>query len=225
MEQLCLKSFLAQGHEFHLYVYQNTTGVPEGVTIRDANEILPSSNIFVYTHQASYSGFSNFFRYKLLLERGGYWVDTDMVCLRPFDFTQDYVFSSEFHNKKPVPNTGVIKAPQGSPVMQYAWDICRQKDPAQLSWGETGPSLMRSAIETHGLLSSVTSPETLCPIAFADWETVLMDGVDWRFNDTTRAIHLWNEMWRRGGKLKDAAYAPGCLYEQLKSRYEVRSCL
>jgi hypothetical protein len=69
MERLCISSFLQNGHEFHLYVYQDTAGVPPGTVLRDGNEILPSERIFTYREHQSYAGFANFFRYKLMLEK------------------------------------------------------------------------------------------------------------------------------------------------------------
>lgn len=45
--------------------------------------------------QGSYSAFSNQFRYTLLYDKGGWWVDTDVVCLRRFDFDDDFVFATE----------------------------------------------------------------------------------------------------------------------------------
>jgi hypothetical protein len=30
---------------------------------------------------------------------------------------------------------------------------------------------------------------------------------------------VWNELWRREGRDKDAPYPRGCLYEDLKKRY------
>jgi hypothetical protein len=92
MEQLCIRSFQAHGHEFVLYVYEATEGVPPGTVVMDANTIIPASRIFTYREHQTYAGFANFFRYKLLLERGGWFVDADMVCLRPFGFDDDYVF-------------------------------------------------------------------------------------------------------------------------------------
>ena len=41
MEQLCISSFLRQGHAFHLYVYQETAGIPAGTVVLDGNRILP----------------------------------------------------------------------------------------------------------------------------------------------------------------------------------------
>ena len=62
MEQLCIKSFLRNGHPFHLYVYEEVEDVPQGTVVLDANEILPASRIFQYRDHKSYAGFSNFFR-------------------------------------------------------------------------------------------------------------------------------------------------------------------
>ena len=40
-----------------------------------------------------------------------------------------------------------------------------------------------------------------------------------RFEPATYAIHLWHEMWRFFSCSVDADYAPGCLYEQVKTLY------
>ena len=83
MEQLSIASFLANGHEYHLYNYEDIENAPDGTVLKAADQILPESMIFKYKAYPSYAGFSNFFRYKLLLTKGGWWVDTDLVCLRP----------------------------------------------------------------------------------------------------------------------------------------------
>src|SRR5258707_1370507 len=90
MEQLCIASFLRNGHSFHLYVYQETAGIPEGTVVLDGTKILPASRIFTYREHNTYAGFANFFRYKLLLEKGGWFVDADTICLKPFDFRKEY---------------------------------------------------------------------------------------------------------------------------------------
>ena len=84
-----------------------------------------------YRDHDSYAGFSNYFRYTLLLERGGWWVDTDLICLRPFDFDDEYVFSSQLappgDGGGEQVNVGAIKAPAGSPVIQYALRRCLEQ--------------------------------------------------------------------------------------------------
>jgi mannosyltransferase OCH1-like enzyme len=219
MEQLSIASFLTHGHDYHLYAYEQLEGVPKGTTVLDGNEILPASRIFQYASRPSYAGFANYFRYKLLLERGGWWADTDTVCVRPFDFESEYVFSSETGRAGEVINAGVIKAPPRSDFAAYAWSVCDSKNPQSLVWGETGPRLTGEAVRAHSLERYVQRADVFCPITFVDWELMTDPERTWVFPPITRAVHLWNELWRKAGKDKDAQYDPGCLYEAMKSRY------
>lgn len=219
MEQLSVTSFLANGHEYHLYVYDEMRNVPLGTVVKDACEILPASSIFQYKHQASYAGFANFFRYKLLGERGGWWADTDIVCLKPFDFADEHVFSSEVCRGEEVITSGIIKAPAGSPVMAYAWEVCQQKNPSELVWGETGPRLMAVAVSKFSLSHLKQPFQVFCPLDYSEWHRVLEPDFETRFGETTYAIHLWNEMWRASGQDKNAEYNSACLYERLKRKY------
>jgi mannosyltransferase OCH1-like enzyme len=219
MEEMSIASFLTNGHEYHLYVYQEVKNIPAGTVVKDANEILPSSMIFQYRDFKSYSGFSNFFRYKLLLEKGGWWADTDLICLRPFDFTATYVFSSEISEGQEVINSGAIKTPSGSPAMAHAWQVCREKNIENLLWGETGPRLTGEAVQHCSLENFVQPPQVFCPISYFDWDKVLEPTEVRPFDKTTYALHLWNEMWRRAGLDKNQTYHPKCLYEELKRQY------
>ena len=219
MEQLSIASFLQNGHEYHLYVYDEVKNVPAGTVIKDANEILPASRIFQYKHQASYAGFANFFRYKLLLERGGWWIDTDVICLKHFDFADEYVFSSERDQEREVLSSGIIKVPVGSEMMAYAWNVCEQKDPQQLMWGETGPRLVTEAVRRFSLEQYKKPYHYFCPLDFREWRRVLEPDADRLVHEGSYAIHLWNEMWRAARQDKNATYDPNCLYEQLKTRY------
>ena len=219
MEQLSVSSFLSNGHEYHLYVYDAVRNVPAGTLVRDAGEILPASSIFQYRRQASYAGFANFFRYKLLLERGGWWVDTDVVCLKPFDFADEHVFATEMCRGEEVTTSGIIKAPAGSPAMAYAWGVCQKKNPRELVWGETGPRLMGEAVGKFSLGRFQRPSEVFCPLDYSSWHRVLEPGFETGFGETTRAVHLWNEMWREAGQDKNAEYDPACLYERLKRKY------
>ena len=94
MEKISIKSFLTYGAPYHLYCFNSIEGIPEGTVIKDANEIIPKS--FIDYKNFKYPGsFSNIFRYKLLLEKGGWWADLDTVALRQFTFSQDHVIMSE----------------------------------------------------------------------------------------------------------------------------------
>jgi len=218
MERLAILSFLRNGHEFHLYVYEHTAGIPPGAAVLDGNEILPARRIFTYRDHPSPAGFANFFRYKLLLEKGGWFVDTDTICLRPFDFAADYVFSSQGIADRRQVNLAAIKVPPRSAVMKFAWKSCKRMNPRQLQWGQCGPDLMTKAVEKYSLQEFVQLPEVFCPIDYLQWEKVL-DPRHEAFRPQTYAVHLWNEMWRRAGKDKNKPYHPFCLFERLKQQY------
>lgn len=219
MEQLSITSFQLNGHIYHLYVYDEPRNVPAGTVIKDANEVLPSSSIFQYKQHASYAGFANFFRYKLLLERGGWWADTDTICLQPFDFPEGHVFASEVCMGLEVVNSGIIKVPTGSRAMAYAWEVCQNKQPQQLVWGETGPRLIAEAVRKHSLEQYKKPHYVFCPIGYSEWHKVLESDIEVVLNESNRAIHLWNEMWRTARQDKNEQYDRSCLYEQLKRRY------
>jgi hypothetical protein len=217
MEQLSIASFIANAHEYHLYAYEPIASVPDGVVMQDAEEILPRSRAFQYSKHRTWSGFANFFRYKLLLERGGWWADTDLVCLEPFDFDDEFVFSSEFSVGKQMVNIGAIKSPAGSELMSYLWDVCQTKDPAKLVWGETGPALMGQAVEKFGMQRYTKSWKTFCPVGFREWTTLLDPDAPDVAGST--AVHLWHEMWRAANQDKNAHYHPDSLYERLRRKY------
>lgn len=219
MEQLSVASFLRNGHEYHLYVYDEMRNIPAGTVIKDANEILPAARIFQYKQPPSYAGFANFFRYKLLLERGGWWADTDTICLKPFDFPEEYVFSSEICDGLEVINSGIFKAPAESAVMAYAWGVCQTKNPEHLVWGETGPRLMAEAVSRYALEKYKKPYHVFCPLGYAEWHKVLEPDAAAILTKSAYAIHLWNEKWRAAKQDKNATYHPDCLYEQLKKRY------
>jgi hypothetical protein len=221
MEQLSITSFMRHGHSYHLYVYAEPAGVPAGTVVRDAAEILPPARVFQYRDRASYAGFANYFRYKLLLERGGWWADADVVCLRPFEFPSPYVFASEPYHGTWMISSAVIKAPPASPLLDDAWRICQARDPRGLTWGETGPRLLDAAVRRHSLEDFVVDARTFCPFPAPAWRSALDPAAEWPLAEASHAVHLWQEMWRRHGQDKDLSYPPGCLYEQLKSLHQV----
>lgn len=219
MQQVSVASFIANGHDFHLYTYAPLAGVPAGTVIKDANEIIPESKVFLNAKHNTYAAFSDFFRYKLLLDKGGWWTDVDMICLRPFDFAEPYVFSSEHDLAHEQTNTGVIKAPRGAALLQHVWDVCESKNKQTLGWAEVGPELLAAAVERFSLSQYVRRAATFCCLPMDSWKAVFEPGVQFRFQRETHAVHLWHEIWRRADCSVDDEYAPGCLYEQFKTVY------
>lgn len=218
LEQLAICSHLHFGHEFHLYVYEDVKGIPAGTVVKNGEEILPKSEIFAYETawgKGSFSAFSNFFRYKLLCEKGEWWVDTDVVCLKAFDWDRDFVAASEIMEEGWVQaTTCAIKTPPDFLPVEYCWQRCQEKDKSKIVWGEVGPQLWEESIRGHNLTGYVLDPFTFCPVPYYDFARVLSsEAIDL---SRSYAIHLWNEMWRRNAMDKDGEYPKDCLYERLK---------
>ena len=100
-----VKSFIFHGHEVILYTYtpEEITPIP-GCRIQDAEEILSSDKIFVYRDgvmKGHLSGFADWFRYELLLAKGGWWSDSDMICTKPFEANASYIFASAWEAEYP----------------------------------------------------------------------------------------------------------------------------
>jgi len=94
LEQLSIQSYIDHGHEFHLYAYGDIANVPPGASVKFAGDILPKENIF-RAQNGSVSGFADWFRYEMLCKLGGFWVDCDTVCMKPFDFGDEFVVGKE----------------------------------------------------------------------------------------------------------------------------------
>ncbi|HLP50938.1 MAG TPA: glycosyltransferase [Chitinophagales bacterium] len=126
LEMLTLHSFVANGHRFRLWLYNDIINtLPAGVEVCDASTIIPAENVFAYRNQnsfghgkGSYAGFSDIFRYKLLYEHGGWWVDMDVTCLRPLNLPMPYVFRNH-HDLMVVGN--VMRCPKKSELMKACY--------------------------------------------------------------------------------------------------------
>lgn len=211
LEQTTIISHLREGHEFHLYTYNPIDGIPIGTKIMDASEILPPMQ-----EDCTYSAFSNSFRYKLLFERGGWWIDMDVVCLQPFDFNQERIFACE---RTPKGTTQVatcaMRVPEGDPIMKYCFDESMKVDKSKIQWGQIGPKLFTRAVQEFHYEQHITPVETFCPVNWFDANVLVARNPRVEL-EKSYAIHLWNERWNREGLDKYAVYPLNSVYECLK---------
>ena len=80
IEILSIKSFQKQGHIFELFTFGEVKNIPSKTVVRDGNEILDGKEIFKF--KDSYLPFSDLFRYKLMYDEGGIWVDLTIYIQR-----------------------------------------------------------------------------------------------------------------------------------------------
>ncbi|HTE41929.1 MAG TPA: glycosyltransferase, partial [Steroidobacteraceae bacterium] len=116
VERLAMASFAAHGHPVHLHAYQPLQRVPEGVRLVDASTILPEQDVFRHAKTGSLAMFADWFRYRVLLAKGGIWSDTDVVCLRPLVYGQTEIYAWEDEHKI---NNAILGLAAGHPLA--AW--------------------------------------------------------------------------------------------------------
>lgn len=219
IEQLCIKSFLANGNPFHLYVYDNVEGIPEGTTVLDANEVLPESQIFT-SHSGSVAHFADWWRWTLLEKKGGIWVDMDMIALKAFDFSDDVVFGKE---SDVTANVSVLKFPASHPICTHMKKACENPNAFQpydnmkwkiyksyryftgnsrsnTRWGETGGPIGFTKTLIHYNMFNLAKPYFyFFPIYPLNWRSIY----DESYQDiqeplnNSYGVHIWNEFIRR----------------------------
>lgn len=226
MERLCAVSFLKNGHEFHLYAYEPLVGVPEGVVMKDANEIMPREKVSQFQHAQH---IADYFRVLLLLKRGGWYVDCDQICLMPFNFKSEYVFVKS--TKPHILETSPIKVPAESPLMQRYFEEISQMRPEELGtmgFQAIGPELFGRLVPELKLSQHALPRITFDPVRWNNASKIVDPSV--RFNIcASYAVHLFHAIWNQGVQSwdhptspdTDGKYPEGCLYEILKKRYGV----
>lgn len=151
-ELLCLNSYVKEGHDFHLYTYDDIPNIPKGIAILDANKIISREDIFL-DNAGSIASFADWFRVKLLYEKGGWWVDMDTICLKKFDMPDNYCISSErdYSLNFNVLNNGFLKFPKGDfflerLLVQIEDKIDKSKE---VIWGQLGVYLFREIVSAR----------------------------------------------------------------------------
>ena len=200
LEILSIKSFQKLGHQFILYTYGKVRGIPSGTIVKDGTKIIKKKDLFKF--KKGLLPFSDIFRYKMLYEKGGYWVDLDMIALKPLKFREPYIFSSErtiqkgpYRNrtKTEIANIGILKAPPKSEFYKELFDRCIEEEKKGVKENIQFMRTMREVLEEYGFEKYVKPAKMFCPL---DW---------------------WHT--------KDAFYPPCCIKKYDVSGYSIDSVL
>lgn len=224
IERLSLASFLAAGHPVELFTYGPVAGVPAGVSVRDGEDVLPRSAIRRYgptagEGQGSWAFFANLFRYQLLLQRGGWWVDTDVVACRPLPRAGERFFAYESAD---VINTAVLRLPAGDPLAEELLATTAEVG-HDSAFGETGPRLITALVRLMGLEAAAAPARTVYPIPHGEAESIFRAdplGRRWARIRSAYAVHLWQEVLRRRGMSKNGRWPSTSPIERLARRVE-----
>jgi hypothetical protein len=220
---LTLFSFTSKGHHVYLWVYETPKiELPNNVFLKNANEIIPEVDIFTYNSndpvlnhgKGSLAGFSDIFRYKLLYEKGGWWSDMDVTCLKPLDFSEPYFFKGDNY----LPARGsLMKCPKSSPIMKQCYEeSLLTVNASSLDWMEP-VKILNNNIEkfrlSHYIQSDLLNLDNLTIVSKFLNESVLLD-------EKWIALHWMNECWRRKGISKKNA-VKNSVYGNLLDLYKL----
>ena len=249
LERLCVRSYCAHGHEFHLYHYDALENVPrvDGLRLMNAEEILPRTAIFRHrTGVISY--FADHFRYVLLHKRGGWWADMDTVCVRPLDLSAEIVFQHDFTPQCLF--NGMLKFPQGHALTaaladayedinrilpwDSGWIAFKKLKRRVMFWRDTkrhirywhagGMAGLTPAVKYFGL-EKYTLPLSFFHLPDNPLGRAVVESAGRDFDGILsghpdlRCIHLCNSHLHIHGVDKDGDYPADSLYEVLKRRY------
>ena len=196
LEVTCIKSFLNHGHKVRVFTYHKVE-LPEGAINEDANQILPLSQLFIFDN--SPSGFSNIFRYKLLLEQGGWWVDTDVLCLSSEIPACDYFWAEQAPGEI---NGAVLKFPVGDPRLINLLEQSIKRSKYLQVWGQLGPHLLTEVLNGDKPFNHLGKTELVYPIRNTEvhffWLPEFAEIVRQRCSKSI-FLHLWHAMFDRMG--------------------------
>jgi hypothetical protein len=211
----CLESFVRQGHQVVLHAYRNIAA-PPGIEVRDASFTLPLKPVGVHLGHGAMATFSDWFRYELLERIDGIWIDADLVCIRPIEFGQPYLFGYE---SRAYIGNAVLRLPAGSALLQHLrrqfvsqgfippWfgpvRRCRysvkrlfgaHQDISTLPHGSTGPRALTWYAAVEGVSRYALPIDVFYPLHFlkcdrafdADFEVASV------ITPRTLCIHLWH---------------------------------
>ena len=193
-----MTSFIDFGHAYTLYAYQKFD-VPKGVELRDASEILPRSRVFVYRHgpgRGSVSAFSNLFRYRLLQQLGGWWVDADVICLAERVIEPDIFLGWEADGKV---GSAILRFPARHPLVTALYETAEAAG-EDVAWGEIGPKLITENVIRAHLEDQVLPRKRSFPIRARDALDLLLPAMSEAVAEKVqhaRLLHYWNEVFRR----------------------------
>jgi hypothetical protein len=237
LEILSIKSFQKVGHKFILYTYEKVKGIPTGTIVKDANKIMKKKDLFQF--KESFLPFSDLFRYKMLYEKGGYWVDLDMIALKPLKFREPFIFSSErtiqkgpYRNreKEEIENIGILKAPKKSPFYKELFEACMEETKKEVKENIQFMRTMRIILEKYGYEKYVKPAKMFCPLDW--WHTKdafyppcckkKYDVVGYSVESVLKnahTVHMWRSIMHKRHKIDlSVEFSEDSMWERLKKR-------
>lgn len=252
LEIMCLKSWVGHGHPVYLYSYEDISGLPAGVILRDANEIIEGGPTVFEGHAAfQMLPFSDRFRFAMLRMNGGLWLDLDIILTRPIPdemFEQGFWCSSErtlqagAYKSKELSKATVSAIFVSEPEHPLMCMLTEWNGNAKDAWH--GQKLFQRALARLGLTKGALQPSVFCDMNWWDVKSICgtisdrgslpakwgWPGTPVKLPEEAVGAHCWRGLLRKGGlKYAKADVSPlsylGRLYQQAEQAYLARLAL
>jgi len=211
LQQICIKSYIKLGYKIFFYTFtKDQIGIDhKNIIFKDAGEVLER------TYENHYH-YSDLFRYKILHEQGGTWIDADLFLFRKIP-NMKTIISSEHCNKKGAykklytnknPNIGILKFEKDDPLLKQTIIDC-EKSKAKLENLSFMKNFRKNIIRMKRL-NDVVEPQFCCPVSWANYKELFSPRpLDYKFKskygmntdtwsnivDNSIGIHLWNTFY------------------------------
>lgn len=251
MEQLCLQSFLDHGHDVVLYTYGDVKGVPKGVKIADADDVLPSKKIIRHARTGSPAYHADVFRLHMLKKTDYIWADTDAFCCQPWDIKKGKHFHGWISDNKPMVNNGVLRLPKSSKTLKEMlkftsdeypippWYSAEKQQELQelkdagngvhvslLPWGVWGPDALSWFLKATGEIEHSQPGHVIYPVPFAIAGVVLnpnrLNKAEGLIKEDTLSIHFWGRRFRNIAAKYEGMPPKGSYVEKLCKRHKIK---
>jgi len=193
LEKLCIDSWIENGYKFRLWLYEDIE-VPKDVIVKNANHIVSFDQYFTYSEGHTVGtpvAFSNLFRTQLLYKLGGLYVDLDVLCLKPYEFNERFVFSEQVDSgwDYHVATCILYSENKGERVFEDWSDWILAKKNKTITHGDLGPNLFTKLIINNKLQKYVLPKDYFCPIDWQSYKDMFINRPD------SYGIHLFGSIW------------------------------
>ena len=228
---LCIESWLRL--DFQVILYIDKLQPPkswEKYIEKGQLQFQQASNIMEYNKTEEIPTFSDLFRYKMLYEQGGTYLDTDMFLLKRLpqdkqiissEFThQSGAFKSDLFYKA---NIGLLRFEKYSPILEYVINKINKSNKAH---NGTDRMLIFTKYVMKKCYLEVSPPSMYCPTAY--WSCAEQyDNIGYKKKYNVEALtnehilehstgcHLWNSLTYKKFKIDFTKIPSNSLYGQL----------
>jgi len=219
---LCLRTFVDRGHRVEVFTYSDTITIPDWLKLRNASDVLPRERVLRPLEEGGVAIHANLFRYALLSQLGGWWIDPDVVLLKPDLPPGDVIFSGPDAFK--LVSTSVLRCPAGHPLLTQAFARAELTGDSLQDWDRAGSVMLTSLVKagTWGKDFAVRAP--LSPVSWFDVPVLFDPRAADDLNRQCGNFHflqLHDDAWRRAGVPHDLGPPAGSILALLFAKHHI----